>query len=71
MVGCLDARVLPSGVPDEKRFSFEGTDRSWEADLQAFEGAAAAGETTLERDWEISAAMAGVRDSIAVETRLP
>jgi predicted dehydrogenase len=53
-------RVLPSGPPPEVREASPAGDTTWEADLAEFERRAAAGEGSLENDWRISAALAGL-----------
>jgi predicted dehydrogenase len=51
-------RVLPSGPPPEAREAGPPGDSTWEADLTEFERRVAAGESSLENDWRISAALA-------------
>lgn len=51
-------RVLPSGPPPEVREAGPPGDSTWEADLAEFERRVAAGESSLENDWRISAALA-------------
>ena len=53
-------RVLPSGPPPEVTESRPAGDVTWEADLAEFERRVAAGESSLENDWRISAALAGL-----------
>lgn len=53
-------RVLPSGPPPETREASPAGDPSWAADLAEFERRVAAGESSLENDWRISAALAGL-----------
>ncbi len=50
-------RVLPSGPPPEVSEAGPAGDSTWEADLAEFERRVAAGESSLENDWRISAAL--------------
>lgn len=51
-------RVLPSGPPSEARETAPPGDPTWEADLAEFERRVVAGESSLDNDWRISAALA-------------
>jgi predicted dehydrogenase len=53
-------RVLPSGAPPESIESAPAGDVTWEADLAEFERRVGAGESSLDNDWRISAALAGL-----------
>ena len=53
-------RVLPSGPPRETTERSPAGDVTWEADLAEFERRAAAGAGSLDNDWRISAALAGL-----------
>jgi len=56
-------RVLPSGVPVERREMRTGEDVTWRRDLEYFERAATVGETSMENDWWISSAIQGAASS--------
>lgn len=47
-------RILPSGVPRERRESSTGQDVTWQRDLEYFERMTTMGETSMENDWWIS-----------------
>lgn len=47
-------RILPSGVPRERRESRTGQDATWQRDLEYFERMTTMGETSMENDWWIS-----------------
>ena len=51
-------RVLPSGPPPEVTEAGPAGDSTWETDLAEFERRVAAGESSIENDWRISAALA-------------
>jgi predicted dehydrogenase len=50
-------RVLPSGVPDERREEQAAGDVTWDADLVEFERRVRAGESSLDNDWRIAEAL--------------
>jgi scyllo-inositol 2-dehydrogenase (NADP+) len=54
------ARVLPSGPPVETVETTGAGDVTWEADLAEFERCVAAREDSLDNDWRIAAAIAGL-----------
>jgi predicted dehydrogenase len=47
-------RILPSGVPRERREGRTGQDVTWQRDLEYFERMTTMGETSIENDWWIS-----------------
>jgi len=53
----MRTRVLPSGVPDERREEQAAGDVTWEADLWEFERRVRAGESSLDNDWRIAEAI--------------
>jgi predicted dehydrogenase len=54
------ARVLPSGAPVETVETTGAGDVTWEADLAEFERRVAAREDSLDNDWRIAGAIAGL-----------
>jgi scyllo-inositol 2-dehydrogenase (NADP+) len=54
------ARVLPSGPPVETVETTGAGDVTWEADLAEFERRVAAREDSLDNDWRIAEAIAGL-----------
>ena len=55
------ARVLPSGAPVETQETSEVGDQTWEADFAEFERRVSRREDSLETDWRIAEAIAGLQ----------
>jgi scyllo-inositol 2-dehydrogenase (NADP+) len=61
----LRTRVLPSGRPEEQRWSDEGPDLTWEREVEHFERLCSAGTTDLATDWWIARTMASLEKELA------
>ena len=62
-------RVLPSGRPDEQRWTDEGPDVTWEREVEQFERLCAAGTTDLSTDWWIARTLRGLEAELAAQGR--
>lgn len=58
-------RILPSGVPRERRERFDGPDPTWRLDLEHFERVAREGRTSMEKDWWITRTLHALAPGVA------
>jgi predicted dehydrogenase len=63
----LRTRVFPSGRPDERRWTDEGVDVTWEREIEQFERLCASGTTDLSTDWWIARTLRSLEVELAAQ----